>query len=39
MQPDVVNRLVAFRHTVIKLGAVMIMFGQFLSSRADLLLE
>src|SRR5579872_3345697 len=34
-----VNVLVAFRVTAIKLGVLMIKLGQFLSSRADLLPE
>jgi predicted unusual protein kinase regulating ubiquinone biosynthesis (AarF/ABC1/UbiB family) len=42
VQPDVevlINVLVAFRHTAVKLGVLMIKLGQFLSSRADLLPE
>src|SRR6476661_3119881 len=41
-QPNIevlINVLVAFRHTAIKLGVLMIKLGQFLSSRADLLPE
>src|SRR5437763_861103 len=41
-QPNIevlVNVLVAFRQTAIKLGVLMIKLGQFLSSRADLLPE
>lgn len=40
VQPNVevlVNVLVAFRQTALKLGVLMIKLGQFLSSRADLL--
>src|SRR5437762_11144035 len=39
-QPDVellIDVLVAFRHTAVQLGVLMIKLGQFLSSRADLL--
>ncbi len=42
VQPDIavlVQVLVAFRQTAIKLGVLMIKLGQFLSSRADLLPE
>ncbi len=42
VQPDVevlVEVLVAFRQTALKLGVLMIKLGQFLSSRADLLPE
>ena len=42
VQPNIevlINVLVAFRHTAIKLGVLMIKLGQFLSSRADLLPE
>ena len=42
IQPNIevlINVLVAFRHTAIKLGVLMIKLGQFLSSRADLLPE
>jgi predicted unusual protein kinase regulating ubiquinone biosynthesis (AarF/ABC1/UbiB family) len=42
VQPNVevlVKVLVAFRHTAVKLGVLMIKLGQFLSSRADLLPE
>ncbi|HVB73403.1 MAG TPA: AarF/ABC1/UbiB kinase family protein [Ktedonobacteraceae bacterium] len=42
VQPNVdvlVEVLVAFRHTAIKLGVLMIKLGQFLSARADLLPE
>src|ERR1700737_2633738 len=42
VQPNVevlVEVLVAFRKTAIKLGVLMIKLGQFLSSRADLLPE
>src|SRR3984893_9589876 len=42
VQPNVevlVQVLVAFRQTAIKLGVLMIKLGQFLSSRADLLPE
>ncbi len=42
VQPDVdvlIEVLVAFRKTAIKLGVLMIKLGQFLSSRADLLPE
>src|SRR5438876_12297547 len=42
VQPNVevlVEVLVAFRQTAIKLGVLMIKLGQFLSSRADLLPE
>src|ERR1700731_2830756 len=42
VQPNVevlINVLVAFRETAIKLGVLMIKLGQFLSSRADLLPE
>lgn len=42
VQPNIdvlINVLVAFRKTAIKLGVLMIKLGQFLSSRADLLPE
>jgi len=42
VQPNVevlVEVLVAFRKTAVKLGVLMIKLGQFLSSRADLLPE
>ena len=42
VQPNIevlIKVLVAFRHTAIKLGVLMIKLGQFLSSRADLLPE
>src|ERR1700726_4602721 len=42
VQPNIevlINVLVAFRHTAIKLGVLMIKLGQFLSARADLLPE
>lgn len=42
VQPNIevlINVLVAFRQTAIKLGVLMIKLGQFLSSRADLLPE
>jgi predicted unusual protein kinase regulating ubiquinone biosynthesis (AarF/ABC1/UbiB family) len=42
VQPNVdvlIKVLVAFRHTAIQLGGLMIKLGQFLSSRADLLPE
>jgi predicted unusual protein kinase regulating ubiquinone biosynthesis (AarF/ABC1/UbiB family) len=42
VQPNVdvlVKVLVAFRHTAIKLGVLLIKLGQFLSARADLLPE
>ena len=42
VQPNIevlVDVLVAFRHTAVKLGVLMIKLGQFLSSRADLLPE
>ncbi len=42
VQPNVevlINVLVAFRQTAVKLGVLMIKLGQFLSSRADLLPE
>src|SRR5438132_4386471 len=42
VQPNVevlINVLVAFRQTAIKLGVLMIKLGQFLSARADLLPE
>src|SRR5216684_4884827 len=42
VQPNIevlVQVLVAFRQTAIKLGVLMIKLGQFLSSRADLLPE
>ncbi len=42
VQPNIdvlIDVLVAFRQTAIKLGALMIKLGQFLSSRADLLPE
>src|SRR3979411_1468678 len=42
VQPNVevlINVLVAFRETAIKLGVLMIKLGQFLSARADLLPE
>src|SRR3984893_11658015 len=42
VQPNIavlVEVLVAFRHTAVKLGVLMIKLGQFLSSRADLLPE
>src|SRR5437016_7000659 len=42
VQPNIevlVQVLVAFRHTAVKLGVLMIKLGQFLSSRADLLPE
>jgi predicted unusual protein kinase regulating ubiquinone biosynthesis (AarF/ABC1/UbiB family) len=42
VQPNIevlINVLVAFRQTAIKLGILMIKLGQFLSSRADLLPE
>lgn len=42
VQPDtevLVNVLIEFRHTAIKLGVLMIKLGQFLSSRADILPE
>ena len=41
-QPNIevlVKVLVAYRHTAVKLGVLMIKLGQFLSSRADLLPE
>lgn len=42
VQPNIevlINVLVAFRKTAVKLGVLMIKLGQFLSSRADLLPE
>ena len=36
---ELIKVLVAFRHTAIQLGGLMIKLGQFLSSRADLLPE
>src|SRR6266705_5195263 len=42
VQPNVevlIQVLVVFRHTAVKLGVLMIKLGQFLSSRADLLPE
>src|SRR3979411_3357892 len=39
-QPNVellIDVLIAFRHTAVQLGVLMIKLGQFLSSRADLL--
>src|SRR5215831_10467546 len=42
VQPNIevlINVLVAFRQTALKLGVLMIKLGQFLSSRADLLPE
>ncbi len=42
VQPDIdvlIQVLVAFRRTAVKLGVLMIKLGQFLSSRADLLPE
>src|SRR2546421_12142343 len=42
VQPNIevlVQGLVAFRHTAVKLGVLMIKLGKFLSSRADLLPE
>src|SRR5258708_40338816 len=42
VQPNIevlIKVLVAFRHTAIQLGVLMIKLGQFLSSRADLLPE
>src|SRR5260370_24079303 len=36
---ELIKVLVAFRHTAIELGGLMIKLGQFLSSRADLLPE
>ncbi|GHO89646.1 hypothetical protein KSZ_76520 [Dictyobacter formicarum] len=42
VQPNIevlIDVLIAFRHTAIKLGVLMIKLGQFMSTRADLLPE